>query len=55
MLDALVLDVSHIPRVQEKVYPDSILIYIYVIYCMSHNINIFIYNIYYVNTYLYIA
>lgn len=30
MADALVLDVSQIPRVQEEVYPDSILIYTYV-------------------------
>ena len=28
----LVLNVSQIPRVQEKVYPDSILIYTFVVY-----------------------
>ena len=32
MVDALVLNVSQIPRVQEKVYPDSILIYTFVVY-----------------------
>lgn len=31
-VNALVLDVSQMPRVQEKVYPDSILIYTHVVY-----------------------